>query len=68
MVRHRRCHCGLFLGMVVIIPLRKQMIEFERLRFPSGIAVASLLKSPARVRDKPSCCSVALPSAVPSIC
>ena len=37
---------GAFLGMVVIIPLRKQMIEFERLRCPSGIAVASLLKSP----------------------
>ena len=37
---------GAFLGMVVIIPLRKQMIEFERLRFPSGIAVASLLRSP----------------------
>lgn len=37
---------GSFLGIVVIIPLRKQMIEFERLKFPSGIAVASLLKSP----------------------
>ena len=37
---------GSFLGMVVIIPLRKQMIELERLRFPSGIAVASLLRSP----------------------
>jgi putative OPT family oligopeptide transporter len=37
---------GSFLGIVVIIPLRKQMIEFERLRFPSGIAVASLLRSP----------------------
>ncbi len=37
---------GSFLGVAVIIPLRKQMIEFERLRFPSGIAVASLLKSP----------------------
>lgn len=37
---------GAFLGVFVIIPLRKQMIEFERLRFPSGIAVASLLKSP----------------------
>ncbi len=37
---------GAFLGVAVIIPLRKQMIEFERLRFPSGIAVASLLKSP----------------------
>ncbi len=37
---------GAFLGIVFIIPLRKQMIELERLRFPSGIAVASLLKSP----------------------
>lgn len=37
---------GSFLGIVVIIPLRKQMIEFERLRFPTGIAVASLLRSP----------------------
>ena len=37
---------GSFLGIILIIPLRKQMIEFERLRFPSGIAVASLLKSP----------------------
>ena len=44
---------GSFLGIVVIIPLRKQMIELERLRFPSGIAVAALLKSPgagARLR------------------
>lgn len=37
---------GCFLGIVFIIPLRKQMIELERLRFPSGIAVATLLKSP----------------------
>jgi putative OPT family oligopeptide transporter len=37
---------GSFMGILLIIPLRKQMIEFERLRFPSGIAVASLLKSP----------------------
>ena len=37
---------GSFLGIVLIIPLRKQMIEFERLRFPSGVAVASLLKAP----------------------
>lgn len=37
---------GSFMGIVLIIPLRKQMIEFERLRFPSGIAVASLLRSP----------------------
>ena len=37
---------GSFLGIAFIIPLRKQMIEFERLTFPSGIAVASLLRSP----------------------
>ena len=37
---------GTFMGVVIIIPLRKQMIEFERLRFPSGIAVAAILKSP----------------------
>ncbi len=37
---------GSFLGIAFIIPLRKQMIEFERLRFPSGIAVSALLKSP----------------------
>jgi|TARA_B100000315_G_scaffold33131_1_gene27795 uncharacterized oligopeptide transporter (OPT) family protein len=29
---------GSFLGIVVVIPLREQMIEFDRLRFPSGIA------------------------------
>ena len=37
---------GSFLGVAVIIPLRKQMIEFERLKFPSGVAVGTLLKSP----------------------
>ena len=37
---------GSFMGILLIIPLRKQMIEFERLRFPSGIAVSTLLKSP----------------------
>ncbi|MFT7624499.1 MAG: putative OPT family oligopeptide transporter [Myxococcota bacterium] len=37
---------GSFMGILLIIPLRKQMIEFERLRFPSGVAVATLLKSP----------------------
>jgi len=37
---------GSFMGVVLIIPLRKQMIEFDRLRFPSGIAVGTLLKSP----------------------
>lgn len=37
---------GSLMGIVLIIPLRKQMIEFERLRFPSGVAVATLLRSP----------------------
>ena len=37
---------GSLMGIVLIIPLRKQMIEFERLRFPSGTAVATLLRSP----------------------
>jgi putative OPT family oligopeptide transporter len=37
---------GSFMGIVIIIPLRKQLIEIERLRFPSGVAVATILKSP----------------------
>ncbi len=37
---------GSLMGIVVIIPLRKQLIEIERLRFPSGVAVATILKSP----------------------
>ncbi len=38
--------CGAILGVAFIIPLRKQMIDFERLRFPNGMAVAAILKSP----------------------
>ncbi len=37
---------GSFMGIVVIIPLRKQMIEIERLKFPTGVAVATILKAP----------------------
>lgn len=37
---------GSFMGIVVIIPLRKQLLEVERLRFPTGIAVATILKAP----------------------
>src|SRR5690606_18601930 len=37
---------GAFLGTLFIIPLRKQMVDLERLRFPSGIAVAEILRSP----------------------
>ncbi len=40
------CVVGGFLGVAFIIPLRKQMIDFERLTFPGGVAVATVLKSP----------------------
>lgn len=43
---------GAFLGITVIIPMRKQMVDFERLRFPSGTAVAAILKSPGAGREK----------------
>jgi uncharacterized oligopeptide transporter (OPT) family protein len=37
---------GAVLGTAFIIPLRKQMIDIDRLRFPSGTGVAVILKSP----------------------
>jgi len=37
---------GSLLGVVLIIPLRKQIIDYERLRFPEGMAVASILRAP----------------------
>jgi len=40
------CIAGAFLGVAFIIPLRKQMIDFERLTYPGGVAVATVLKSP----------------------
>lgn len=40
------CIAGGFLGIAFIIPLRKQMIDFERLTYPGGVAVAAILKSP----------------------
>lgn len=40
------CTAGGVLGVAFIIPLRKQMIEYERLSFPGGVAVATILKSP----------------------
>ncbi|MCB9764925.1 MAG: OPT/YSL family transporter [Alphaproteobacteria bacterium] len=43
---------GSFMGIVVIIPLRKQMIELDRLRFPSGTAVGAILKAPGAGREK----------------
>jgi len=40
------CIAGGFLGIAFIIPLRKQMIDYNRLAYPGGIAVATILKSP----------------------
>ncbi len=40
------CMAGVTLGCSFIIPLRKQMIDIERLRFPSAVGVAAILKSP----------------------
>jgi putative OPT family oligopeptide transporter len=37
---------GGILGIAFIIPLRKQMIDFNRLAFPGGIATAAVLKAP----------------------
>ncbi len=36
---------GAILGVVLVIPLRKQLIELDRLRFPTGIAVATVIRS-----------------------
>ncbi len=40
------CVAGAILGCAFIIPLRKQMIDVDRLRFPSATGVAVVLKSP----------------------
>ena len=40
------CVAGGILGIAFIIPLRKQMIDYERLTYPGGVAVATILKSP----------------------
>ncbi len=43
---------GAILGVGFIIPLRKQMLDVDRLRFPSGTAIASVLRSPAEGMKK----------------
>jgi putative OPT family oligopeptide transporter len=43
---------GAILGVVAIIPLRKQLIELERLRFPTGVAVATIIRSGAAGTEK----------------
>ena len=40
------CIAGGILGIAFIIPLRRQMIDYERLTYPGGVAVATILKSP----------------------
>lgn len=40
------CIAGAVLGIAFIIPLRKQMIDFNRLAYPGGIATAAILKAP----------------------
>jgi putative OPT family oligopeptide transporter len=58
------CIAGAFLGIAFIIPLRKHMIDFERLTFPGGVAVATILKSPgAGVRKAVLLLGAALASA-----
>jgi putative OPT family oligopeptide transporter len=46
------CIAGGVLGVAFIIPLRKHMIDYERLAFPGGIAVATILKSPGAGKKK----------------
>jgi putative OPT family oligopeptide transporter len=41
------CIAGGVLGIAFIIPLRKHMIDYERLTYPGGVAVATILKSPS---------------------
>ncbi len=41
------CVAGAIMGVGFIIPLRKQMIDIDALRFPSGTAVASIIKAPS---------------------
>lgn len=43
---------GAVIGLAFVIPLRKQMIDFNRLAYPGGIAVATILKSPGAGRRK----------------
>jgi putative OPT family oligopeptide transporter len=40
------CISGGILGIAFVIPLRKQMIDYSRLTYPGGVAVATILKTP----------------------
>ena len=43
---------GAILGVVLIIPLRKQMVDLDRLRFPTGVAVATIIRSGSTGMEK----------------
>ena len=43
---------GSLMGVALIIPLRKQIIDLERLRFPEGVAVAAILRAPGAGMEK----------------
>ncbi len=59
------CMAGGVLGIAFIIPLRKQMIDFDRLAYPGGIATAAILKAPgAGVRKAQLLVGAAVLSAV----
>jgi len=66
---------GAMLGTAFIIPLRKQMLDIERLRFPSATAVGSILKSPGAGPAKAVVlvigmligAAIYLPTALPSV-
>jgi putative OPT family oligopeptide transporter len=66
---------GATLGVAFIIPLRKQMLDIDRLRFPTGTAVAAILKSPGEGPKKARVLLVGvvvavliyLPAALPNI-
>lgn len=46
------CITGGIVGLAFVIPLRRQMIDFDRLAYPGGIAVATILKSPGAGQRK----------------
>jgi putative OPT family oligopeptide transporter len=57
------CFSGAVVGLSFVIPLRKQMIDFNRLAYPGGIATAAILRSPgAGLRKAVAMMSAALVS------
>ena len=69
------CVAGAILGTAFIIPLRKQMLDIDRLRFPSPTGVAAILKSPGAGSAKAVVlvigmllgAAIYLPTALPSL-